>query len=195
MVTFTIYHKTKISLSSPDSLRIQGPLKRSSTGLAHTISSIKERYRKGGGGNCKISWVLQSHVSSPQASRWSPVLVERLKVQTPESIKASDSRGMDVIYTCKTPSFISPSTQPQGSTYNSSKVLKCSSSPPSLSATAPHVFTMIVKEVKLMTLTKGVELHKYLDNWLIRAPSQEEEQANNLTVVDLRVLRVDNQPR
>ena len=34
-------------------------------------------------------------------------------------------------------------------------------------ATAPHVFTLIVKEVKLMALTRGIRLHQYLDNWLI----------------------------
>ena len=36
-------------------------------------------------------------------------------------------------------------------------------------ATAPQIFAMIVKEVKLMTLTRGVRLYQYLDHWLIRA--------------------------
>ena len=49
---------------------------------------------------------------------------------------------------------------------------------------APQVFTMIVKEVKLMALTRGIRLHQYLDDWLIR-PSQEEAQVNTQTVVDL----------
>ena len=51
-------------------------------------------------------------------------------------------------------------------------------------AMAPQIFTMIVKEVKLMALTRGVRLHQYLDDWLIRALSQEA-QANTQTVVDL----------
>ena len=55
---------------------------------------------------------------------------------------------------------------------------------PSL-ATAPQVFTMIVKEVKLMALTRGIGLHQYLDDWLIRAQSQEKAQVNTQTVVDL----------
>ena len=38
---------------------------------------------------------------------------------------------------------------------------------------------MIVKEVKLMALTRGIRLHQYLDDWLIRAQSQEEAQVNN----------------
>ena len=44
---------------------------------------------------------------------------------------------------------------------------------------------MIVKEVKLMALTKGIRLHQYLDDWLIIAQSQEEAQVNTQTVVDL----------
>ena len=62
----TIHYKTKISQSSFDSLRIQGPSKRSSSGLLYPVSSVEQRNRKGG--KCKISRVLQSPVSSPQAS-------------------------------------------------------------------------------------------------------------------------------
>ena len=52
-------------------------------------------------------------------------------------------------------------------------------------ATAPQVFTTLVKEVKLMALTRGIRLHQYLDDWLIRAQSQEEAQVNTRTVVEL----------
>ena len=52
-------------------------------------------------------------------------------------------------------------------------------------ATAPQVFTMTVKEVKLMALSRAIRLHQYLDDWLIRAQSQEEAQVNTETVVDL----------
>ena len=44
---------------------------------------------------------------------------------------------------------------------------------------------MIVKEVKLMALTRGIRLHQYLDNWLVRAQSQEETQVNTQTLIDL----------
>ena len=47
----------------------------------------------------------------------------------------------------------------------------------------PQIFTVIVKEVKLMALTRGIRLHQYLDDWLISAQSWEEAQVN--TVVDL----------
>ena len=36
-----------------------------------------------------------------------------------------------------------------------------------------------------MTLTRGIRLHQYLDDWLIRAKSQEEAQVNTQAVVDL----------
>ena len=52
-------------------------------------------------------------------------------------------------------------------------------------ATVPQVFTMIVKEVKLMALSRGLRLHQYLVNWRIRSQSQEEAQVNTQAVVDL----------
>ena len=58
--------KTKLGQISSDNIRIQGPSKRPSSGRLHPVSSVKERYRKGG--KCKISRVLQSPVSSTQAS-------------------------------------------------------------------------------------------------------------------------------
>ena len=39
---------------------------------------------------------------------------------------------------------------------------------------------------------KGIRLHQYLDDWLIRAQSQEEAQVNTQTVVDLTQSWVDN---
>ena len=47
-------------------IRIQGPSKRPSLSRLHPVSAVKERYRKCG--KCKISQVLQSPVSSTQAS-------------------------------------------------------------------------------------------------------------------------------
>ena len=52
-------------------------------------------------------------------------------------------------------------------------------------ATGPQVFTVIVKEVKLMALSRGLRLYQYLDDWLIRSQSQEEAQVNTQAVVDL----------
>ena len=41
-------------------------------------------------------------------------------------------------------------------------------------ATAPLIFTSIVKEVNLIALQSGIRLHQYLDDWLICAPSEQE---------------------
>ena len=85
------------------------------------------------------------------------------------------------------PTFTSPSNQTQGSTQGFATSDRCSSSPPCPSGQPqpPQVVTMIVKEVKLVALTRGIRLHQYLDDWLIRAQSQEEAQVNTQTVVDL----------
>ena len=44
---------------------------------------------------------------------------------------------------------------------------------------------MIVKEVKLTALSRGLRLHQYLDNWLIRSQSREEALVSTQAVVDL----------
>ena len=40
-------------------------------------------------------------------------------------------------------------------------------------ATVPLKFTKVVKEVKLMAQNRGIRIHQYLDDWLLRAPSRE----------------------
>ena len=40
-------------------------------------------------------------------------------------------------------------------------------------ATAPLEFTKVVKEMKLMAHIRGIRIHQYSDDWLLRAPSQE----------------------
>ena len=57
--------------------------------------------------------------------------------------------------------------------------------PPIWTSHSPQVFTMIVKEVKLVALSRGLRIHQYLDDWLIRSQSQEEAQVNTQAVVDL----------
>ena len=58
--------KTKLGQISYYSIRIQSPSKRLSSGRLYPVWSVRERNQKGG--KCKISRVLQSPVSSPQAS-------------------------------------------------------------------------------------------------------------------------------
>ena len=193
----SIHLKTEFSQSSPDSIRLQGPSKRTSSGLLYPVSSVKEHNRKGG--KCKISWVLQSPFLVPKShERWRPVidlsrlntflLVERFKMETPESIRAFLIPVEWVSSIDLSDAYLHIPIHP-----NSRKYLRCChksqvfqfTSPPFRLATAPQVFTMIVKEVKLMALTRGIRLHQYLDDWLIMAQSQEEAQVNTQTVVDL----------
>ena len=137
---------------------------------------MKERYQKGG--KCKISLVLQSPVSSPQASP---------KVETSNRLKQAQHFS-----TCRKVqngnAYLHIPIHPNSRKYlrfcNRSQVFQFTSLPFGL-ATATQVFTMIVKEVKLMALSSGLRLHQYLDDWLIRSQSQEEAQVNTQAVVDL----------
>ena len=44
---------------------------------------------------------------------------------------------------------------------------------PFVLSTAPLEFTVIVKEVKLMAMHKGIRIQQYLDDWLVRAKSHQ----------------------
>ena len=173
-----VHLKTKIGQSSPDSFRIPGPSQRTSSDCLYPVSSVKERNRKGG--KCKISQVLQSPVSSPQASpkveasdrlKQAQCLPTCRKVQngnTRVHQGLADSREMGIAY-------LHIPNQTNSRKYlrfcHKSQVFQFTSLPFGL-ATAPQVFTTLVKEVKL-------------DDWLIRVQSQEETLVNNQNVVDL----------
>ena len=88
--------KAKLDQISSDSVRVQGPTKRSSLGHLYPVSPVIERYRKGG--KCKISRVYSRLFLVPKPhQRWRPVIdlsrlntflhVEKFKMETPESIR------------------------------------------------------------------------------------------------------------
>ena len=52
-------------------------------------------------------------------------------------------------------------------------------------STAPMEFTCIVKEVKLMAQSRGIRIHQYLDNWLIRVPTKESCHQGNQSLLAL----------
>ena len=116
------------------------------------------------------------------------LLVKRFKMETSESIRASLIPGKWVSSIDLSDAYLhSPIHQNSRKHlwfFHNSQVLQFTSLPFSL-ATAPQVFTMIVKEVQLMALTRGVRLHQYLNDRLIRALSQEEAQVNTQTVVNV----------
>ena len=87
--------KTKLGQISSDSIRIQGPSKRPSSGRLYPVSSVKERNRnvKSLGFYSRLFLVPKPH------QRWRPVIdlsrlntflhVEKFKMETPESIRTS----------------------------------------------------------------------------------------------------------
>ena len=187
--------KAKLDKISSDCVRVQGPSKRPSLGRLHPVSPVKERYRKGG--KCKISRVLQSPLSCTQASpkveasnrpKQAQHFSTRRKVKNGNARvhqDFSDSGGMGSVNrpVGRLPPHPHPSKLKEVSKILP-QVFQFTSLPFGL-ATAPQVFTMVVKEVKLMALSRGLRLHQYLDDWLIRSQSQEEALVNTRTVVDL----------
>ena len=136
-------------------------------------------------------------VPKPQQG-WGPVIdlsrlntflhVEKYKMETPESIRTSLIPGERVSSIDLSDAYLDIPIHPNSRKYlrfcHRSQVFQFTSLPFRL-ATAPQVFTMIVKKVKLMALSRGLRLHQHLDDWLIRSQSQEEAQVNTLAVVDL----------
>ena len=136
------------------------PVKGPSSGHLYPVSSVKERNQKGG--KCKISQVLQSPVSSTQASpRWRPIMdlnrlntllhVEKFKMETTDSIRTSLIPGEWVSSIDLSDVYLHIPIQPNSRKYlrfcRRSQVFQFTSLPFRL-ATAPQVFTMIVKEVE-----------------------------------------------
>ena len=52
-------------------------------------------------------------------------------------------------------------------------------------STAPMEFTVVAKEVKLMALQRGIRIHQYLDDWLVRATSHQPCLQHTQTLVAL----------
>ena len=106
--------------------------------------------------------------------RWRPVidlsklntflLVERFKMETPESIRDSLIPGEWVSSIDLSDTYLHIPIYPNSRKYlrfcHKSQGFQFNSLPFGL-ATTPQVFTMIVKEVKLMALTRGIRLHQY----------------------------------
>ena len=130
--------------------------------------------------------------------RWRPVIdlsrlntflhIEKFKMETPESIRTSLIPGEWVLSIDLSDAYLHIPIHPNSRKYlrfcYRSQVFQFTSLPFGL-ATAPQVFAMIVKEVKLMALSRGLRLHQYLDDWLIRSQSQEEARVNTQAVVHL----------
>ena len=100
--------------------------------------------------------------------------VEKFKMETPESIRTSLIPGEWVSSIDLLDAYLLIPIHPNSRKYLRfclrSQVFQFTSLHFGL-ATAPQVFTMIVKEVKLMALSRGLRLHQYLVDWRIRPQS------------------------
>ena len=119
-------------------------------------------------------------------NKWQPILdlsklnlflkTEKFKMETPETIRTSLQQGEWITsIDFKDAYFHIPIQEQsrkylrfhvQGQTYQFKAL-------PSGLSTAPLEFTVIAKKVKLMAIHKGIRIHQYLDDWLVRATSHQ----------------------
>ena len=157
MATFCHSSQTQIGQTSSDCIRIQGPSQRPSSGRLYPVSAVKERNQKGGNVKSLGFYSRLFLVPKPQ-QRWRPVIdlsrlntflhVEKFKMETPESIRTSLIPGEWVSSIDLSDTYLHIPIHPNSRKYlrfcHRSQVFQFISLPFGL-ATAPQVFTMIVK--------------------------------------------------
>ena len=131
-------------------------------------------------------------------NRWRPVIdlsslnqyltVSKFKMETPESIRTSLRQGEWVTSIDLSDAYLHIPIHPQSRKFlrfhHKETSYQFTSLPFGL-ATARLVFTSLVKEVKLLALKQDIRLHQYLDDWLIRASSQDEAQKHTVKLLSL----------
>ena len=153
------------------------------------VGGITSAYRQkcsGTGPQSNISGFLQSTISSPKAQQQmeantgpkQPKLflkVEKFKMETPETIRTSLQQGEWVTSVDFKDDYFHIPIQEQSRKYLrflvQGRTYQFKALPFGLS-TAPMEFTVLAKEVKLMAIHRGIRIHQYLDDWLVRARSQ-----------------------
>ena len=119
-------------------------------------------------------------------NKWRPILdlsklnlflkVEKFKMETPETIRTSLQQGEWVTSVDFKNAYFHIPVQEQSRKYLrfhvQGRTYQFKALPFGLS-TAPMEFTVLAKEVKLMAIQKGIRIHQYLDDWLVRARSQQ----------------------
>ena len=116
------------------------------------------------------------------------LVIPKFKMETPESIRASLRKGEWVTSIALTDAYLHVPIHTHSEKYlrfhHKGITYQFVSLPFGL-ATAPLVFTSLVKEVKLLALQQGIRLQQYLDDWLIRAPSKEECHSRTQALLSL----------
>ena len=119
-------------------------------------------------------------------NKWRPILdlsnlnlflkVEKFKMETPETIRTSLQQGEWVTSVDFKDAYFHIPIQEQSRKYLrfhvQGRTYQFRALPFGLS-TAPMEFTVLAKEVKLMAIQRGIRIHQYLDDWLVRARSQQ----------------------
>ena len=103
------------------------------------------------------------------------------KMETPETIRTSLQVGEWVTSIDFKDAYFHIPIHSQSRKYKS---YQFKSLPFGLS-TAPMEFTVVAKEVKLMALQKGIRIHQYLDDWLVRASTLHTCLQHTQTLVTL----------
>ena len=134
-----------------------------------------------------ISGVFQPAIFSPNAQQQvGPILdlrklnlflkMRKFKMETPETIRTSLQQGEWVTSIDFKDAYFHIPIQEQSRKYLrfhvQGQTYQFKALPFGLS-TAPLEFTVIAKEVKLMAIHKGIRIHQYLDDWLVRATSHQ----------------------
>ena len=131
-------------------------------------------------------------------NRWRPILdlstlntflnTGSFKMETPETIRTSLQTGEWVTSIDFKDAYFHIPTQSQSRTYMRFHLQGRSYQFKALSfglSTAPMEFTVVAKEVKLMALQKGIRIHQYLDDWLMRASTHDTCLQHTQTLVTL----------
>ena len=119
-------------------------------------------------------------------NKWRPILdlsklnlflkVEKFTMETPETIRTSLQQGEWVTSVDFKDAYFHILIQEQSRKYFrfhvQGRTYQFKALPFGLS-TAPMEFTVLAKEVKLMAIHKGIRIHQYLDDWLVRARSHQ----------------------
>ena len=119
-------------------------------------------------------------------NRWRPILdlstlntplnTESFKMETPETIRTSLQPGEWVTSIDLKDAYFHIPIHSQSRKYMrfhlQDRSYQFKALPFGLS-TAPMEFTVVTKEVKLMALQRGIRIHQYLDDWLMRASTHD----------------------
>ena len=131
-------------------------------------------------------------------NKWRPILdlsklnpflkTEKFKMETPETIRTSLQQGEWVTSVDFKDAYFHIPIQEQSRKYLrfhvQGRTYQFKALPFGLS-TAPMEFTVIANEVKLMAIHKGIRIHQYLDDWLVRATSPQTCLKHTQTLVKM----------